>query len=86
MSTSIGIIPLPQRSSEFFGSAQRTRRFGENEIRSTFTEEDLSKIITLTTNVSTAAAIPLLVTSGQQERADALQTFHAEGFGWSDLG
>jgi hypothetical protein len=65
------------------GAEQLSRRFlPDGKICSTFSEEDLVKILKLTADASTFGVIPLLVTLGEQEKADSLAAFHSEVFGW----
>jgi hypothetical protein len=67
------------------GPEQLCRRFlPDGKICSSFSEEDLVKILKLTADASTFGVIPLLVTLGEQEKADGLHAFHSKIFGWSN--
>ena len=66
------------------GIEQLSRRFGDTAILSTFTDEDLIKIMTLTASAATAAVVPLLGISGKTQEAQDLQHFHSKLFGWAE--
>jgi hypothetical protein len=66
------------------GIEQLSRRFSDSGIQSTFTDEDLIKIMTLTASAATAAVVPLLGISGKAQEAQDLQNFHSKIFGWQE--